>query len=389
MPKRLRSASLARLGSWLLAGFLVLAVSPLSPARAADAACRDIVDAVARDEKSHDWKQLLADGQSLQKTCGAQSDILKQGALLAIGIAQLRTAHAEDALTTARQCEATGSTKAYILDCRMIEAQALDELGKTKEERDVLVAILDSLPSHGSEKLRREVKAELASIDPAAAKEHGKRSRKGHGEPTPDAQYSGTGFVVAADGRIVTNWHVVAECSTYWTADGQKLSLIRGDKLRDLALLKSSQAASQVAALRADGPKAGESVVVYGFPLAGLLASSGEVTTGIVSAETGIHDTTKRFQISAPVQPGNSGSPVLDAQGRVIGVVQSGLVRSDEPGVVPQNVNFAVPEAELVGFLKDSGIAPPFKGDGQKSEVSDIVAQARSYVTQIICTPHA
>src|SRR5579862_9751365 len=367
---------------------------PTSQPTTASPRCRDLRDAMDRDENSYAWTQLLADAKSFDHDCAGTNPILKGGALLSIGLAQVRTGHFDDALAAAKQCEALPGNQAYAIDCRMIEAWALDGLGRISEEKVVLIAILDALPSKGSSKIRKSVGAELAAIDPDAAKAHSHRSRgRGHDDDaSPDARYYGTGFVVTADGQIVTNWHVVAECGTYWTSDGMKLSLVKSDKVRDLALLKSGQAATQVAGLRGDGPKVGEAIVVYGYPLPGLLASSGVVTTGIVSAPAGIADQANRVQISAPIQPGNSGGPVLDAEGRVIGVVVARLsdaAMTKATGQVPQNVNFAIPEGELLGFLKEAGVAPAPAPEGAKKEVSDIAAGARGFVEQIVCSPQA
>jgi S1-C subfamily serine protease len=379
--------------------FLLLIASSAEAAssRAVDtetAQCRDLRDAIEREQKTHDWNHLLADGRLFQQSCAVGNDILLSGAYFTIGLAQSRLGHFADALATAKQCEAVNSTAALMIDCRMVEAEALDGLGRTAEEKQVLVSILDALPAKGSAKIRKAVTAELAAIDPEEAKAHGKssrsRSKRSH-EDSPDTKYFGTGFVVTADGQIVTNFHVVADCSTYWTSDGRKLSLLRGDKTRDLALLKGAASTGPIAALRGVGPKVGESIVVFGFPLAGILAASGTVTTGIVSADAGLGNTATRFQISAPIQPGNSGGPVLDAEGRVIGVVVSKLGDSiaKYTGQIPQNVNFAIPQAELLAFLKEAGVTPQFRGEGPKQEVSDIAQGARSFVTQIVCSPHA
>src|SRR5207237_662095 len=66
-------------------------------------------------------------------------------------------------------------------------------------------------------------------------------------------------------------------------------------------------------------------VVVVGFPYAGLLTQSPQVTTGVISALAGIHDDSRYVQLTAPVQPGSSGGPLLDSSGNVIGIVSSKL----------------------------------------------------------------
>jgi S1-C subfamily serine protease len=106
----------------------------------------------------------------------------------------------------------------------------------------------------------------------------------------------------------------------------------------------------------------GETVVTYGFPLSGLLSSGPTLTTGDVSALAGLRDNPLHFQISAPVQPGNSGGPLLDAQAHVIGVVVSKLnaarIARMTGGDIPQNVNFAIKGSEALAFLAANGVQP-------------------------------
>jgi S1-C subfamily serine protease len=355
------------------------------------AACRALEDRTETAAKAHDWPRLLKNGEQLLRDCGALNDTIKGAAYTAIAEAQLRSGKLDEALTAARACGALGSGGPFYFDCRFLEADALDGLGRIPEERSMLTAILDGLPpGRKDSKLRKAVEAALSNIDPEAGKPGHKTKRRSidRGEPRGTRIY-GTGFVISRDGYIVTNRHVIASCGPIHTADGQSLSLIRADQTRDLALLKSSTAFSQVASLRAEGAKIGEPVVVYGFPLPGLLASSGNLTTGIVSAEAGLRDSHRTFQISAPVQPGNSGGPVLDERGRVIGVVVAKLEALPmlSGTELPQNVNFAVAETELTGFLHEAGVSPQIGGDLPKLDVAAIAAGAKAYVVQIVCTP--
>jgi hypothetical protein len=95
-------------------------------------------------------------------------------------------------------------------------------------------------------------------------------------------------------------------------------------------------------------------------PLAGLLSSGPMRTTGAVSALAGFADNQRQLQISAPVQPGNSGGPLLDMRGQVIGVVVSKLNAGQiarQTGDIPQNVNFAVKHTEALAFLREQNVA--------------------------------
>jgi S1-C subfamily serine protease len=164
---------------------------------------------------------------------------------------------------------------------------------------------------------------------------------------------AGSGFFVTTEGDVLTNAHVVTSCRAVTMRDrpnafdqfdegqsgpqralsdedlrkryGDPLTLLRYDKKLDLALLRAAHGAPAVAKFRSGSLRAGESVVAFGFPLPGLLSSEGNVSVGILSALSGIGDNPHELQISAPVQPGNSGGPLLDANGKVLGVVVAKL----------------------------------------------------------------
>ncbi len=175
---------------------------------------------------------------------------------------------------------------------------------------------------------------------------------------------SGTGFVVAAR-RIMTNHHVIDGCAEVAARlpDGRELParVLASDATRDLALLSTEAEAGPVLLFRSAGAyRRGEGVVTYGFPLAGLLSSGPTLTTGEVSALAGLADNQRHIQISAPVQPGNSGGPLLDMRGQVIGVVVSKLNAGQiarQTGDIPQNVNFAVKHTEALEFLREQNVA--------------------------------
>ena len=171
---------------------------------------------------------------------------------------------------------------------------------------------------------------------------------------------SGTGFVVAPD-RVLTNQHVVNGCDRILarTADGRWLAAVppaRVDAGLDLALLTIPGNPGPALAFRsAPAVRRGEGVVAYGFPLAGLLSADPKLTRGEINALAGLRNDASNFQISAEVQPGNSGGPLLDMQGHVVGVVVAKLDSRRVQNV--DNVNFAVKGEAAQAFLRRAGVA--------------------------------
>jgi S1-C subfamily serine protease len=202
---------------------------------------------------------------------------------------------------------------------------------------------------------------------------------------------TGTGFFITRQGHILTNAHVVENCTNVVIqqqgAGASPAPIVAVDKQNDLALLRTETHPTAIAALRGSRPvRAGENVVAYGFPLNGLVSSGGILTTGTVSALAGLRDDTRYLQISAPLQPGNSGGPLLDATGTVIGVNSLSLGSRAERviGTAPQNVNFAIKSEVVRTFLSTQGIVPE-TGGARELAVPDIGERARAFTVLVEC----
>ncbi|MGZ3403336.1 MAG: S1C family serine protease [Phenylobacterium sp.] len=171
---------------------------------------------------------------------------------------------------------------------------------------------------------------------------------------------SGSAFFISADGVAVTAAHVVKDCVRLESPRWGAVKVLAADPQSDLAVLKTSGASGEFVALRIRGPKLGEAMSAAGYPLGQLLGSGLKVTTGVVSGLSGPGGDRGLFQLSAPIQPGNSGGPVIDAAGALIGVASAKLDELElveATGVFPQNVNFAVPVTVLQSFLDENGVA--------------------------------
>ena len=182
-------------------------------------------------------------------------------------------------------------------------------------------------------------------------------------EEPAEPERSGSGFTVGAHGEVVTNHHVVDGCARVAVGrSGETLAAtVRAtDAANDLALLEAPRAAGTAATFsRSPRARLGAAVTVAGYPLHGFVSRALNVTRGSVSAMVGLRDDARLLQITAPVQSGNSGGPVLDAAGNVIGVVASKLDAvhaARSTGDVPQNVNFAIKGALVRGFLDIHGV---------------------------------
>ena len=204
---------------------------------------------------------------------------------------------------------------------------------------------------------------------------------------------TGTGFLLGAKGQIITNAHVVKECSlarVLYQDNVYDVSLIKVDQHNDLALLQSTISGHRTAQLEIDRiPRRGEPVIAFGYPLSSVLSAKPEATDGVLSSTAGLNDDSRYLQISAPIQPGNSGGPLLDQFGRVIGVVTAELGdiwSLENRGAVPRNVNFALKSLLIKAFLDSNSVVIDKSGQAsQAMSLPDIEAAADLYTVQIGC----
>jgi dienelactone hydrolase len=208
--------------------------------------------------------------------------------------------------------------------------------------------------------------------------------------------FSGSGVVISSRGEILTNAHVVESCSNitarFSAGNLERASLVARDQKNDLAVVRTAAAnaaPATVASFREGAPlRAGDAVVALGYPLSGLLATTANLTVGNVSALAGLGDDSRYMQISAPVQPGNSGGPLLDASGHVVGIVTSKLNAASVArvtGDIPQNVNFALKAEVARTFLDSKGIVYQTSRSDQQLSPADVGDMARPFTVYIEC----
>jgi TPR repeat protein len=169
---------------------------------------------------------------------------------------------------------------------------------------------------------------------------------------------SGTGFFITDDGYLISNNHVVEGATRVRLVTSAGLisaKVVRVDAANDLALLKAVGTFSPLPLTTSRGVKLGGTVATVGFPNIGLQGFAPKLAKGEIASLSGAGDDARYFQISVPVQPGNSGGALVDERGNVVGVVSAKLnakAALESSGSLPENVNYAVKSSFLLSFLE-------------------------------------
>ena len=190
---------------------------------------------------------------------------------------------------------------------------------------------------------------------------------------------SGSGYLVDNNGHVVTNEHVINGCSIITTGKNNTAELLRADATNDIAIIKSSDSEKYKAmSFSNKDPALGQRIFVSGFPLNQILENL-NFTSGTVSSEVGLMQNINQFQFTAPIQPGNSGGPILNENGGVIGMsvaTVSNKKFEEMLDTLVQNMNFGIRQSSIQSLLDQEGIkyekANPnwFKNEESVAEVA-------------------
>jgi len=218
---------------------------------------------------------------------------------------------------------------------------------------------------------------------------------------------SGSGFFVSKMGHVVTNAHVVRSCKRISVGENTNkqisVELVAKDKKNDLALLKMTSEKTKSllvklgikvvplaskGLLRSDDVELGEKVMVAGYPYGELFSNTVKVTRGIVSAIRGIGDDSSQFQLDAAVQRGNSGGPVYDEKGNIVGVVVAQLNKlkmAKAIGSLPENVNFGIKASTVRQFLTSSGLPTKWSSRSNSMSTKELAKIAQKQTVMVVC----
>lgn len=213
----------------------------------------------------------------------------------------------------------------------------------------------------------------------------------GRGEDTGE-QWSGTGFALR-NGYIVTNNHVVEGASSIVVigVNGNrnteyKATVVTVDKKNDLALIRINDSRFSgfnniPYAVRNTQCETGDDVFVLGYPLTSYMGEEVKLTNGIISSLSGYQGDITTYQISAPVQPGNSGGPMFDKNGDVVGIVNSGIPNAE-------NVGYAIKTSYLYSLINSASLSSviPQTNSVNNGTLSDKVRSVKNFVFYIKCS---
>ena len=204
---------------------------------------------------------------------------------------------------------------------------------------------------------------------------------------------TGTAFFVTWDGHLLTNHHVVRDAERIQVRldEGEfvEARLVRADEANDLAVLHVEAIRTPLAVRKEHRLVRGQEVFTLGYPLIKLQGSEQKATFGRINALSGLQGDDRFTQIDVPIQPGNSGGPLIDTEGDVVGIVTSMLhprLTLETVGVVPQNVNYAIKSDLAYVLLSDSTDLgePPARLPRLEQSYSQLVAEAEDSVVLVL-----
>ena len=203
---------------------------------------------------------------------------------------------------------------------------------------------------------------------------------------TEEVVRSGSGFFITNECHLVTNHHVVDGSDkvsvTLHSGDMFEMEVVGSDPSNDIAILKGECQSTPIPLKNTFGSLKGQDVFTIGYPLVQLQGTEQKVSFGHINADSGIQGDIRFLQIDVPVQPGNSGGPLVDEHGNVVGIVTArldALLTLQATGSLPQNVNYAIKIDYLFPLLRYTKIEPDLpSSEKQISTISAIADTEKS-----------
>ena len=222
--------------------------------------------------------------------------------------------------------------------------------------------------------------------DFTAEKPKKQKPKKSKPKISPDdnkivAASSGTGFFVSKVGHIISNHHVIEGCNTVkLTFKGKEVSadVLAVDKMNDLAILKTNLTPSKIYSVATEDVSLLEDIIIAGFPLGKKVSAAIKTSKGSITALAGYGDNYSEFQTDAALNQGNSGGPIMDQKGNVVGVAVANYGKKS--GV--ESFNFGIKSSTLKTFANANGLKflPPNNRDLSNKDLGQLITEATIYL---------
>ena len=238
--------------------------------------------------------------------------------------------------------------------------------------------------------LQKEIAKSKNTPPIATAKKSPRRTPRRRSDPNKIVSASsGSGFAVSSDGHVITNYHVINGCKTvkiHHKGKSIPATVVTFDPQNDLALLKGNFRPSTVLPLSTNKPELLQDVYVAGYPFGRKVSTGVKVTKGIISSLTGVGNNFSNIQIDAALQPGNSGGPILDDKGNVVGVAVARLDKIKtlkKLGSLPENTNFGIKTSVVRTILESSNVSSPnpSRSSISKSKLGKMISDGTYYLS--------
>jgi TPR repeat protein len=277
-----------------------------------------------------------------------------------------------------------GVAKDYVESYKWTSLAASQGDKDAKETMTILESNMSREQIAEGQKVARNFKPRLA---PSVAPD---TSSTGIAQPRPES--SGTGFFITEDGYLITDEHVAGSEAhvRLVTKEGlMSAKVVKVDAANDLALLKAEGKFGALPVAASRTMKLGSTVATVGFPNIGMQGFAPKFERRKIGPLSRLQDDARYFQISAPVQPGNSGGALVDERGNVVGVLSATLsmkVALATSDAFPQNVSYAVKSSVLLGFLESvPEIAAKLKEPNAKDmKFNDVVERAKEATVLVL-----
>ena len=192
---------------------------------------------------------------------------------------------------------------------------------------------------------------------------------------------SGTGFFISKNGKLVTNHHVIEGCKdikVFYNDNSYLANLLAVDKMNDLAILEIKKNVDIYYMVANEDPELLENVIIAGFPLGKNVSSAIKTSKGSITALAGYGDNYSEFQTDAALNSGNSGGPIMNEDGEVVGVAVAAYGK--QAGV--ESFNFGIKNSTLKTFAKANKIKleTPSTFSFFNPNLSELINEGTTYI---------